>query len=103
MSIINPDNIVWGSYPNVLIRDSETYSSAEIINISGTVLGTYTSKLNQPKAKEPTPEVLFILPSIHISSVRREDDGSITVTGSFDVEFNFISWDLFEFEQNFSI
>jgi hypothetical protein len=103
LSIIKPDNTSGGSFPNVLIRESGTYNNGEIIDKTGAVLGSFPTKLNQPKAIDPKPEFMFIEPSIHISSVHKEDDGSITVTGSFDITINFISWDIYEFSQNFNL
>jgi hypothetical protein len=96
-SIIKPDNTVLGTFPNVLIKNGSTYTDVEIIDSNLNVLGSYTCLLNQQIPLNPQPEMMMIMPSIHIQSVSIDSEGKITIIGSFDVHFNFISFDLMHF------
>lgn len=101
MSIIKPDNSIGGTFPNILVRNGNTYSNAQMIDSSANILGTYPCLLNDPKSMNPVPEMLYVLPSIDIESVTKDAEGNITVKGSVDVHFNFISWDIYHFEHTF--
>jgi hypothetical protein len=103
ISIIKPDNSIGGTFPNILVSNGNTYTEVEIIDSSSSILGTYPCLLNEPKPLDPEPEALFILPSIHIKSVTKDAQGNITVKGTVDIHFNFITWDLYHFEQTFHL
>jgi hypothetical protein len=103
LAIIKPDNTTWGTFPNVLVRNGNTYNFAEMIDSASITLGTYPCLLNEPKPLDPISETLFIEPSIHIESIQKDAQGNITIKGTLDVHFNFISWDIYHFEQTFNL